>query len=64
MENPNETLEKLIDAASLSCVMEDLIAICHAKADHLRSNWQDESTARVWERDAATLEKARVKLHN
>lgn len=64
MENPNQVLESLIDGASLSTVLEDLIAVCRAKAEHLRANWQDESSARVWERDAAVLEKARVKLHN
>jgi hypothetical protein len=60
----NEKLEEMIDAADLSRVLEDLIAICFAKAEHLRVNWQDTNGALLWEHDAAALEKARVKLYN
>lgn len=45
-----DALETLIDAYSLSEVLHALECICFDKAEHLRSNWQDADTARVWER--------------
>lgn len=47
-------LEDAIDRYSLSDVLGTLANICSAKADHLRSNWQDENAAKEWDR-AATL---------
>jgi hypothetical protein len=29
-------------------VLNTLAEVCHAKSIHLRGNWQDENTARVW----------------
>lgn len=44
-----EVLETLIDRKGLSFVLGALAGICWGKADHLRSNWQDETTAREWD---------------
>ncbi|REJ65784.1 MAG: hypothetical protein DWQ31_17140 [Planctomycetota bacterium] len=60
----NDTLEQLIDSASLQEVLSALAEICHEKADHLRSNWQDESSAKVWERDAQAIERCASKVNN
>ncbi len=54
------TLEAIIDEHSLARVLVALEDICHGKADHLRSNWQDASAARVWERAAGSLCSART----
>jgi hypothetical protein len=43
-------LEILIDTSSLAQVIESLSEICWEKAEHLRSNWQDETSALAWER--------------
>jgi len=43
-------LEAMIDQSSLKEVLDMLAEICHEKADHLRSAWQDEVAAREWER--------------
>jgi len=43
-------LEEMIDQSSLNDLLEMLAEVCHEKADHLRSNWQDEAAARDWER--------------
>ncbi len=51
------TLEDLIDKSSLTDVLNLLANICNEKADHLRSDWQDEQSAKGWERDAAKLDK-------
>jgi hypothetical protein len=43
-----EALERMIDASSVEHVLSLLSIICLEKADHIRSNWQDPSLARVW----------------
>lgn len=48
-------LEQCIDQTGLSQVVEHLSEICDAKAEHLRSNWQDQDTARSWERAGKSL---------
>ena len=51
MKQVNErTLEELIDEESLRNVLDGLEAICHGKAEHLASNWQDANTAKLWEK--------------
>ena len=44
-----ETLESLIDGANLGAVLMALSEICGEKAEHIRANWQDAATARVWD---------------
>lgn len=50
-------LEQLIDENSLSGIMELIATICHEKADHLRANWGDRDSARVWTKAARQIEK-------
>jgi hypothetical protein len=57
-----DRLETAIDAAGLGMVLEILAGICNEKADHLRSNWQDERTAREWDRNARHLLQAARKV--
>lgn len=52
-----EQLEAFVDGHGLTTVCEMLAEICEDKAEHLRVNWQDEPTARMWERDAKRLRK-------
>jgi hypothetical protein len=52
-------LEQLMDAASLDTLVELLAEIAAEKAEHIRSNWQDPMTAKVW--DAAARQLGRVK---
>lgn len=49
--NPAECdqLEAVIDKHSLEAVLNALTDICGAKAEHIRSNYQDSVTARPWE---------------
>ncbi len=53
-ELPDE-LETLIDRHSLGAVLENMSSICYEKADHIRSNWQDEALATVWDRMARRI---------
>lgn len=54
MSKPNvsEEIEKLIDASSLLDVLTAIELVCAEKADHIRLNWQDRTTASTW--DAAS----------
>jgi hypothetical protein len=50
-----EALEGMLDRHGLYGVTDMLAAICAEKAEHVRSNWQDDGTARVWDRRAKRL---------
>lgn len=51
-------LEAMIDRHGLTHVVTGLSLICSEKAAHLRANWQDNATAKVWDADSKTLDKA------
>jgi hypothetical protein len=59
-----DELEKQIDRSDLRTVVELLLEICYDKAEHLRANWQDEVSAKTWEKDAKMLDKIAGKLEN
>ena len=56
-DNPTY-LEDAIDRVGLAAVLSLITEICDAKADHLRSNWQDEAAARAWEQAAVKVNSA------
>ena len=56
-----EVLEHLIDEFGISNVLDTMAKVCHAKADHVQTNWQDRTLAVHWNRTAKTLESAAVK---
>jgi hypothetical protein len=49
-------LETLVDQHGLSKVAMTLALICHYKAEHVRTNWQDKSLAREWTRNAKIVD--------
>lgn len=53
-----EALEALVDSEGLEDVLIALHLVCLEKAEHLRCNWQDEATAKAWERAADAVRKA------
>ena len=55
-------LESLVDRYTLTGVLDALHVLCHAKAEHLRTNWQDDTSARTWDRDARVIERAALKV--
>lgn len=59
-----DTLEALIDRYSLANLIEGLVQICHYKADHLRTTWQDAAAAKDWSTDARTLDRIVSTLRN
>lgn len=46
------TLEDMIDKRGLTYVLAGLELVCHEKAEHVLSNYQDRALARLWERNA------------
>lgn len=60
MTGPNleMDLEAMIDRNGLTHVVNTLAVICMEKAEHLRHNWQDLTSAKAWDADGRTLDKA------
>lgn len=56
MEKAMDQVEGLIDKMTLEQFLNVACNVCMAKGDHLRSNWQDNKSAEVWERMASRLE--------
>jgi hypothetical protein len=55
-EDMQDKIEILIDKTSANFVLNCIVQIAHGKADHLRTNWQDENSAKQWEKLASKLE--------
>lgn len=51
-------LETLTDVNGIKTVLDTLGTVCREKADHLRTNWQDDLTAKAWETVADKIDKA------
>jgi hypothetical protein len=49
MDKPIDKLEALVDVHGLDGVLVLLAEVCDLKAEHLRANWQDETSASVWD---------------
>lgn len=48
-DNEKADLETIIDSRGLPLLLAAIATICHNKADHVQTNWQDAGLARVWE---------------
>jgi len=59
-EKFEDDLEDLIDKHGLSGVVSALSDICYEKANHVRTNWQDEVLAKAWEKNAKVLDRVKV----
>lgn len=56
-----DDLEQMVDRLGLSKVLFMLAEICHEKADHVETNWQDRVLASEWIKDAKAIEKLAAK---
>jgi len=54
-KNQQEELEALTDRYGLPELLDCLSDICFSKGNHIRSNWQDGSTAVPWEQMGGRL---------
>jgi hypothetical protein len=50
-------LERMVDTLGLAVVLEMLSQVCHEKADHIRTIWQDKQTAGCWDMDGSKIDK-------
>lgn len=50
-----DAIEALMDTWNVGGMLDLMAEVASAKADHIRSNWQDETTAKAWDRMAARL---------
>jgi hypothetical protein len=50
-----DSLESIVDQLTLAAVLEMLERICHKKAEHLRTHWQDENSAKLWDKAARQI---------
>ncbi|MBW4512851.1 MAG: hypothetical protein KME64_41140 [Scytonematopsis contorta HA4267-MV1] len=57
-----EVVETVIDKLTLAAVLEMLERICHKKAENLRNHWDDETTAKLWEKAARQIENINVDI--
>lgn len=44
-----EALEGMVDRHGVAGVLHMLAEVCSEKATHLESNWQDRTTAKLWD---------------
>jgi hypothetical protein len=61
-KNLTAALEALVDAHGVHAVLLDLAFICAEKADHVRSNWRDEITAKAWMKASKVCDVAQAKV--
>ena len=50
-------LESVIDRVGMAEFAEAVVAIAHGKSEHLVTNWQEPSMAKVWTRIARKFDK-------
>ncbi|RCJ37291.1 hypothetical protein A6770_40335 [Nostoc minutum NIES-26] len=55
-----DSLESVVDQLTLAAVLEMLERICHKKAENLRIHWQDENSAKLWEKAARQIEQINI----
>jgi len=58
-----DAIEPLMDASSLSDMLLAIARVCNEKAEHLRCNWQDEISARVWDKAAKRIDEVSANPH-
>lgn len=57
-----DDMEQFIDRESLDALLYLVQEICLEKAEHIRSNWQDEALAKEWEYHVDSIEVTRTEF--
>ena len=55
-----DKIEQEIDIYGMGSIIDILVTICYEKADHVRTNWQDEYLAKQWEKQAKVFDKIKI----
>jgi hypothetical protein len=58
-----EALEALVDKHGLLHILTGLEIMCGEKAEHVRSNWQDETLAKAWDSAGKAIYRAAISAH-
>lgn len=62
MKDTTVQLELMIDSEGLTSILEQITEICHEKADHILTNYQDRSLAAAWTRNAELIDKLTTRI--
>lgn len=54
---------EIVDKESIHYAIDLLAEICGEKADHLRTNWQDENSASAWDELADYLQETSANIN-
>jgi hypothetical protein len=54
-QNNTDALERIVDLHGQRSTLDMLANICAEKAEHLRTNWQNEEAAKDWNRAYALM---------
>ena len=57
-----EYIEGFIDTHGLAALLDTIEEVCNLKAEHLRTNWQDEDSATEWEKHAEYINVANHRI--
>jgi hypothetical protein len=55
-----DALEAFVDKLTLATVLEMLERISHKKAENLRTHWNDEISAKLWDKAARQIEQINI----
>ena len=61
MDVLRDEIEAMVDKESVVTVLELLADVCYLKAEHLRDNWQDTQSAKVWDKTGDAIMKLSAK---
>lgn len=61
-ESIQDRLESILDEVGMEYLLDSLIDVCYAKAEHVESNWQDTHMAKGWNLTAINLDHAKAKI--
>jgi hypothetical protein len=63
-QNNADALERIVDLHGLPKTLDMLADICAEKAEHLRTDWQDEGAEMDWDRAYKLILKAHAALRS
>jgi len=55
-QGDQDRMEAAIDLYGLSDVLQSIVEICYLKSEHISTNWQDDNTAKEWEKAARLID--------
>ncbi|BAZ34061.1 hypothetical protein NIES4074_65750 (plasmid) [Cylindrospermum sp. NIES-4074] len=62
MKEYMDILDGLVGQLTLGAILEMLERICHKKAENLRTHWNDEASAKLWDKAARQIESINVDI--